>query len=97
MVKVQMPCLITALGEMNKPRYMTPGGIFNAFREKQVTVLTRQDIDIQDQVIGLKGSPTKVAKSWPISVKPAGMKVTDLDSQEAAEAIVEKLKEKFIF
>lgn len=97
MVKVQMPCLITALGEMNKPRYMTPGGIFNAFREKQVTVLTRQDIDIEDQVIGLKGSPTKVAKSWPISVKPAGMKVTDLDPQEAAEAIVEKLKEKFIF
>ena len=97
MVKVQMPCLITALGEMNKPRYMTPGGIFDAFREKQVTILTRKDLDIEDHVIGLKGSPTKVAQSWPISVKPAGTKATDLDPQEAAEAIVEKLKEKFIF
>ncbi len=96
-IKAQMPCLITALGEMNKPRYMTPGGIFEAFREKQVSILTRKDLDIEDGVIGLKGSPTKVAQSWPISVKPAGIKVTELDPQEAAEAIVEKLKEKFIF
>ncbi|MEG2651622.1 MAG: electron transfer flavoprotein subunit beta/FixA family protein, partial [Eubacterium sp.] len=35
-VKVKMPCLITALGEMNTPRYMTPGGIFDAYREKEV-------------------------------------------------------------
>ncbi len=96
-VKAMMPCLVTALGEMNKPRYMTPGKIFEAFREKEVTVLRRTDLEIEDSVIGLKGSPTKVAQSWPISVKPAGVKETELDSQEAAEAIVEKLKEKFVF
>ena len=26
-IKCKMPCLITALSEMNQPRYMTPGGI----------------------------------------------------------------------
>ena len=36
MIKVKMPCLITALSELNKPRYMTPGGIFDAYREKEV-------------------------------------------------------------
>ena len=97
MVKAQMPCLVTALGDMNKPRYMTPGGIFDAYREKEVTIWTRPDLEIADEAIGLKGSPTKVAKSWPISVKPAGTIEKDLDPQEAAQAIVEKLKEKFIF
>ena len=29
-VKAKMPCLITALSELNEPRYMTPGGIFDA-------------------------------------------------------------------
>ena len=29
-IKCKMPCLITALSEMNQPRYMTPGGIFDA-------------------------------------------------------------------
>ena len=35
-IKVKMPCLITALSETTTPRYMTPGGIFDAF-EKEVT------------------------------------------------------------
>lgn len=94
-VKVQMPCLVTALGEMNTPRYMTPGGIFDAYREKEVTIWTRADLDVADGEIGLKGSPTKVAASMPKSVKPAGTKVT-LDPEEAASFIVEKLQEKFV-
>lgn len=30
MLKAKMPVLITALSELNDPRYMTPGGIFDA-------------------------------------------------------------------
>ena len=95
-VKVQMPCLVTALGEMNKPRYMTPGGIFDAYRNKEVKVITRADLEVEDETIGLKGSPTKVAQSFPKSVKPAGVKET-LDPEDAANYIMEKLKEKFVF
>lgn len=81
-VKVQMPCLVTALGEMNTPRYMTPGGIYDAYKVKKVTVWGRSDLEVADGEIGLKGSPTKVAQSFPKSVKPAGQKVT-LDADEA--------------
>lgn len=95
-VKVQMPCLITALGEMNTPRYMTPGGIFDAYRNKEVKVITRADIEVDDATIGLKGSPTSVAQSFPKSVKPAGVKETNLGPDEAADYIVAKLKEKFV-
>lgn len=94
-VKVQLPCLITALGEMNKPRYMTPGGIFDAFRLNDVTVFTRADLDVTNEVIGLKGSPTKVAQSFPKGVKTHGTKVT-LDPQDAVDYIVEKLQEKYV-
>lgn len=94
-VKVQMPCLITALGEMNTPRYMTPGGIFNAYREKEVIVWNRPDLEVADEEIGLKGSPTKVAQSFPKSVKPAGVKET-LDPEDAATFIIDKLKEKYV-
>ena len=30
-LKAKMPCLVTALAELNEPRYMTPGGIFDAY------------------------------------------------------------------
>ena len=33
MVEAKMPCLITALAELGEPRYMTPGGIFDAFEK----------------------------------------------------------------
>ena len=94
-VKVKMPCLITALSELNPPRYMTPGGIFDAYREKQVTVWGLNDIEVDLDKIGLKGSPTKVFKSFPKSLKAAGT-VVQLDPEESADYMLEKLREKFI-
>lgn len=94
-VKVKMPCLITALGEMNTPRYMTPGGIFDAYREKEVQIWTQETVQADVDNIGLKGSPTRVFKSFPKALKEPGT-VVQLDPQESADFIVEKLKEKFI-
>ena len=94
-IKCKMPCLITALSEMNQPRYMTPGGIFDAYREKEVKVWTRPDLKVDDSNIGLKGSPTRVFKSFTKPVKGKGIVVT-LDPQESANWLIDRLHEKFI-
>ena len=94
-VKAKMPCLITALSELNEPRYMTPGGIFDAYKE-EITVWGRADLkDVDDANLGLKGSPTKIAKASDKVRKGAGEKVT-LDPDEAVSYIVDKLKEKHV-
>ncbi|SEK53102.1 MULTISPECIES: electron transfer flavoprotein subunit beta/FixA family protein [Pseudobutyrivibrio] len=94
-IKAQMPCLITALSELNEPRYMTPGGIFDAY-DKEVTVWGRDDLtDLDDANIGLAGSPTKIAKASDKVRKGAGEKVA-LDPKESVEYIVGKLKEKHV-
>lgn len=94
-IRVKMPCLITALSELNEPRYMTPRGIFDAYRQKQVVVWHRDDVQVAEENIGLTGSPTRVVKSFPKSLKSAGEKVM-LDGAEAADYIVGKLKENFV-
>ncbi len=94
-IRAKLPCLITALSELNTPRYMTPGGIFDAFREKKVTIFTRPDLDIGDDNIGLAGSPTRVFKSFTKTPKAAGT-VEKLDPREGAQAIVAHLAEKHI-
>ena len=38
MLKAKMPCLVTALSELNEPRYMTPGGIFDAVNAEITTL-----------------------------------------------------------
>ena len=91
-----MPCLVTALSELNEPRYMTPGGIFDAM-DKEITVWGRADLkDVDDSNLGLKGSPTKIARASDKVRKGKGTVETGLNDSEAADYIVSKLKEKFV-
>ncbi len=94
-LKAQMPCLVTALGEMNEPRYMTPGGIFDAC-DAEITVWGRANlVDVEDSNLGLKGSPTQIAKASDKVRKGAG-EVVNLDPTESVDYIVGKLKEKHV-
>ena len=94
-LKAQMPCLVTALGEMNEPRYMTPGGIFDAC-DAEITVWGRANlVDVEDSNLGLKGSPTQIAKASDKVRKGAG-EVVNLDAAESVDYILGKLKEKHV-
>lgn len=94
-LKAKMPCLVTALAELNEPRYMTPGGIFDAVAA-DITVWGRADLkDVEDSNLGLKGSPTQIARASDKVRKGAGEKVT-LDPAESVDYIVGKLKEKHV-
>jgi len=95
MIRAKFPCLITALAELNEPRYMTPGGIKEAYQSKEVNMLTRADLDVEENNIGLKGSPTRVFKSFTKAVKGKGA-VVKLDTAESVDWLMEKLQEKFI-
>ncbi|HAP19716.1 electron transfer flavoprotein subunit beta/FixA family protein [Frisingicoccus caecimuris] len=97
-IKVKMPCVITALAELAEPRYMTVGGIVDAYDSKEVKVWGLEDLkDTVDEAnIGLKGSPTRVKQSFTKQPKAAGTVLKDLTPDEAVDAIVAKLKEKYI-
>ena len=97
-IEVKTPCLITALAELADPRYMTVHGAFDAYREKEVKVWGLADLeDTIDQAnIGLKGSPTRVKKSFTKQAKGAGTILKDLSADEAVASIVDKLQEKHI-
>ncbi len=80
---------------MNVPRYMTPGGIFEAYREKQIILWTRLDIPVADGDIGLKGSPTRVTKTFPKQMKQPGIKI-ETGVEESVQFAMDKLKEKYL-
>ena len=95
-VETKMPCLITALSELNEPRYMTPGGISEACTA-EITTWGRADLkDVDDGNLGLKGSPTKIAKASDKVRKGAGEKVVPDSPEDAVSYIVGKFKEKHI-
>lgn len=94
-VKAKMPCLITALSELNEPRYMTPGGIFDAF-DTEITTWGRENlVDVMDENLGLNGSPTKIAKASDKVRKGQGEQI-NVEPEASAAYIMEKLLEKHI-
>ena len=96
MLKAKMPVLITALSELNEPRYMTPGGIFDAC-DAEITTWGRANlVDVEDGDLGLKGSPTKIAKASDKVRKGAGEKVAPDSPDEAVEYIMDKLLTKHV-
>ena len=76
MIKTQTPCLLTCIKELNEPRYMSVGGIFDAY-SKPFQVLgyddPKDDPLIELDTIGLNGSPTNILTSFTPPQKGAGM------------------------
>ena len=96
MVEAKMPCLITALAELGEPRYMTPGGIFDAV-QADITTWGRADLkDVDDSNLGLKGSPTQIAKASDKVKKGAGEKIVADSADEAVDYLFGKLEEKHV-
>lgn len=93
-IKVKTPVLLTAIESLNEPRYMNIKNIFS-LNEKEIKVWTAKDIDVDLSLLGLKGSPTKVKKSWAKEAKGQG-EIINSSPKEEAQIALAKLKEKHI-
>jgi electron transfer flavoprotein alpha/beta subunit len=93
-LEVKTPVLLTAIKELNKPRYMTVSGIYNAYAQK-VDVWGLADLGVPEDKVGLKASPTKVLKSFTAEPKGKGI-MLDGCASEMTDSLVVKLKEKHV-
>ena len=93
-VEVDAPCVLTALASGVKPRYMSVRGIVEAY-DREIELWNYTNITVDEKKIGLNGSPTRVYKSFTKGVKAAGQ-IYEVEPMEAADIIINKLKEKFI-
>lgn len=94
-VKTEMPVVLTAIGELNEPRYPSIKGIYDAFREKEIKVWSLDDIIVDTSQIGLKGSPTQVKKSFTPATRSAG-EMLDGTTQDKVRNLIVRLKERQI-
>jgi electron transfer flavoprotein beta subunit len=97
-IKVQVPCLITCIKELNTPRYMSVSGVFGAYAKPLTTLdyeALKDDPLIDATTIGLKGSPTNIFKSFTPPQKGAGMMLEGAD-KATCEKLAGILAEKHI-
>ena len=84
----ETPLVLSVRKELNKPRYTTFAGIIAA-ESKEITVLTNEELKVDTTLIGLKGSPTKMAGLEVRRFERAKEKL-----EGSIEEIVQKLSDK---
>lgn len=94
-VTAKLPCVITTLSGMNKPRYMQCDNIVDLCKEDKIEVLTNAELGIDPETVGFKGSPTSVKTTFTKDVTDK-TEVFTLSEQETADMIAKTLKEKQI-
>jgi len=95
-IEVKTPAVLTAVKELNTPRYPSAWGIVDAFDEKKVELWTAADIEADIERLGLKGSPTQVKRTFAPPVKGAG-KMLEGSAKDKALHLVKELKIKHVW
>lgn len=95
LIKLQLPCVLTAIKELNTPRYMYVGGIYNAVKT-EIPVWGAKELEIDLDTVGLEASPTNVFRSFTPAPKGKGVMIERDTTEETAKALLEMLHEKYI-
>lgn len=93
-IKLQTPCMLTAIKELNQPRYMSMKGIFK--NDKDIKVWNAADVEVDLTIVGLKASPTNVFRSFTPKPKGKGVTVAGDTEKDQAKNLLVDLKKKHI-
>ena len=90
--EANFPVLITAVKDLNEPRFPTIRGTMKAKR-REIPNLDAAAVAADDAQIGLSGSPTKVRKIFTPPQRSGGLvlKVEDDNEQAIVDQVMEKL------
>lgn len=95
-IESEMPVLLTAIKELNEPRYPSIKGIYEAFKGDRIKIVSAKDVNCDMDNVGLDGSPTNVLKSFTPPTKSKNLEMLEGTSKEKARQLIVRLKEENI-
>lgn len=95
-VEAKLPCLIT-FTKTDDLRYPSIKNKLQSKKAEIKQVTTEELTSIEVERIGLKGSPTRVKKTFTPSVTKEGLIINEEDSKLAVEKLVEALEDAKLF
>lgn len=91
-VEVKLPLLLSVVKSINEPRYPTVKGTMKANRA-EIAVWTAADLTVDEQKLGLKGSPTQVRKIFTPPRRTEGLLIQKDTAREAVAELIQKLSD----
>jgi len=93
-IESPLPCLITVVKEINEPRLPSLKGKMRA-KKAEIKKLEAKDLDADPDLLGLKGSPTKVVKIFTPPPRKGGQ-ILEGEAKDISGKLVELLKDEII-
>jgi electron transfer flavoprotein beta subunit len=91
LVQVKLPAVFTVTRELNTPKTLSFSGIIKA-RSKEITQWGLEDLNLREDAVGLKGSPTIISNLTSIEIKRE-VKIIEGTTEEKADHLIQKLSE----
>ncbi|NLB73788.1 MAG: electron transfer flavoprotein subunit beta/FixA family protein [Firmicutes bacterium] len=91
-----LPALITVVKEIGEPRMPSIKGTLKA-RKAQITTWTANDLEANELMLGLSGSPTQVSRIFSPEIRPGGEIIKGDSASEKARNLLVRLKESHLF
>lgn len=93
-IKASLPCLLTVVKEINEPRIPSLKGRMKA-KKAEILSWKAIDLDLEEEKLGLKGSPTWVSKIFTPPPRPKGQ-IFEGDGEDTTTKLVDALKDRLI-
>jgi electron transfer flavoprotein beta subunit len=89
-LEMELPGLVTVTTQQFAPRYVSLAGVQDAFEEVDIVTLGTADIGLSSELIGMRGSPTRILDVYSPTAEKKNMVM-----KGAPRKIVDQLFEKF--
>jgi len=90
-IELGLPAVLTVVKDINTPRLPSLRGKRKA-KKAELKILNADDLQLEENNIGLNGSPTQVVNIFSPELKKGGAK-HDLPAEDLAKILYDKLKE----
>jgi len=94
-MEARPPVLFSVVKEANNPRYLDVRRLVDICQKDPIQIWNNNDLKIDESIIGLKGSPTKVKKTFTPTFEKE-TKIIEGSTDEKVQTLIKELKEKHL-
>ena len=92
-VEARLPVLLSVVKSINVPRYPTVKGIMKAVHKDKIRVLSAQDLEVDMDRLGLKGSATQVRQIFTPPQRGQGILIRQDSARKSVDELMAKLSD----
>ena len=93
-VETKLPALLTVIKDINIPRIPALDMVLDAYT-KEIVIWAANDLPVEKNMIGLKGSPTTIRKIYTPAYKRSQVEIINGPLEEAVQTLLARIKNRY--